>query len=169
LERIPWWEAEPSALAREREAMVDVAPELEWQEHDLERSWVGEVPIWPFDRAQPPDLEAFLKGARLRLRIVYPQAFPIVAPIFYPLEPDPDPSRWTLHDWHLNGDGSLCLLQSASAWTPHATAAELVIKAASWFLEYTLVAQGHLSAMTECGIVNDDTLDHVFTVDRPPS
>jgi len=113
------------AHLHEAEAEIkQAATELERAEHDLERAWVGEVPIWPFDRPPPPDLEAFLDGERLRVKILYPQAFPMVAPIFYPVEPDPDPSTWTLHDWHLNGDGSLCLLQSVSAWRADGTAAE---------------------------------------------
>jgi hypothetical protein len=31
------------------------------------------------------------------------------------------------HDWHVNGDGTVCLFQSASDWTGRDTAAELVV------------------------------------------
>jgi hypothetical protein len=141
---------------------------MRWAEELPDKGWEGEVPLWPFERPVPPDLEDFVGGQRLDLRIAYLQAHPIVAPTLYPLSPETDPSMWTLHRWHLNGDGSLCLFQDATTWTPDATAADLIAKAASWFLEFVLVSGGFLEAMTERGIIVDDTLDHLFVIDRPP-
>lgn len=169
LDRIPWWEAEPATLARELEAMSSVAPSLRWCEELPEKGWEGEVSLWPFERPAPQDLEAFVGDERLILRIAYLQAHPIVAPLLYPLTPQTDPSMWTLHTWHLNGDGSLCLFQDALTWTPDATAADLIAKGASWFLQFVLVSRGYLDGMTECGIVDDDSLDHLFAIDWPPA
>lgn len=166
---IPWWEAEPETLVREIEAMSVVAPSMRWADELPEKGWEGEVPLWPFQRPAPADLEELVGGQRLNLLIAYTPAHPIVAPCFYPLSPETDPNMWTLHTWHLNGDGSLCLFQDATTWTPEATAADLISKAASWFLQFVLVSRGFLNTMTECGIVNDDALDHLFAIDRAPA
>ena len=47
-----------------------------------------------------------------------------------------------MHTWHVNGDGSLCLMQAADDWQPEDTAADLVRKACGWFVEYLLVEAG---------------------------
>lgn len=140
--------------------MAAVAPDLAWDEPA--GVWVGEAPEWPFLRPRPAALEEFLDGRRLRVRVEYSQAFPMVAPRVVPLDPEPDPMVRTQHDWHVNGDGSLCLLRRASDWDGAGTAAELVVKAAGWFLEYLLMEAGAIEAMTESGIVNDNSFDHLL-------
>jgi hypothetical protein len=75
----------------------------------------------------------------------------------------------TQQDWHVNGDGSLCLLQEAQDWSPTGTAADLVVKAAGWFLEYLLMEQGRIPAMTTNGIATDDSLDALLTPLLPDS
>ena len=162
-ERVSWMLAEPSVTVRERAAMADVAPDLVWREDDPAVGWEGDVPIWPFERSAPPRLEEFLAGARFRVMVVYRQAHPMVSPAIYPIDPEPDFNHRTRHDWHLNGDGSLCLLQGASDWDPRSTAADLVVKASAWFLEYQLMVRGLTASMTEHGIVDDDSLDVYFT------
>jgi hypothetical protein len=99
----------------------------------------------------------------MTIRVQYLPAYPMVPPVLYPLDPQVDFGVWTLHDWHVNGDGSLCLLQRASDWTGRSPAADLVVKAAGWFLEYLLLERKVRSSMTECGIVHDDSLDELFT------
>ena len=42
----------------------------------------------------------------------------MVAPDLYPLDPDVPIERRTQHRWHVNGDGSLCLMQAADDWQP---------------------------------------------------
>ena len=160
IERVPWTAAEPARLAAERRAMAAVAPGLAWVE--LATGWVGEAPIWPGSRPLPDALDDFLAGRRLMVRVEYSQAFPMVAPRIVPLDPEPDPMVRTRHDWHVNGDGSLCLLQRASDWDGTGTAAELVVKTAGWFLEYLLMEAGRIEHMSESGIVNDDSFDHLF-------
>lgn len=143
--------------------MAAVAPDLAWDEGAA--TWTGEVPHWPFVRPRPASLEAFLCGRRLFARVEYSQAFPMVAPRIVPLDPEPDPMVRTRHDWHVNGDGSLCLLQHASDWDGTGTAAELVVKAAGWFLEYLLMEASRIEHMSEAGIVNDDSFDHLLRGD----
>ena len=155
-----WVDAEPARYEAERAAMAAVAPGLAWDETAL--TWTGVVPLWPFERPAPPALEEFLAGRRFLAQVRYSQGFPMVAPRIAPIDPEPDPMVRTRHDWHVNGDGTLCLLQRASDWDGDGTAAELVVKAAGWFLEYLLMEAGFIEEMTEAGIVNDDRWDHLF-------
>jgi hypothetical protein len=159
-ERVDWTAAEPSRFAAELQAVAAAAPDLAWDEGA--GAWIGEAPEWPFSRPRPAGLEEFLGGRRLLLRVEYSQAFPMVAPRVVPLRPEPDPMVRTQHDWHVNGDGSLCLLQRASDWEGIGTAAELVVKASAWFLEYLLMEAGRIEHMSEAGLVNDDSLDHLL-------
>jgi hypothetical protein len=160
--RIPWTEAEQTTLQCELEAMGRIAPELEWREHDGVFGWVGVAPMWPFERDPPPQLEEFLNGRRFEIVVEYSAAHPMVDPKIWPVDPDPEHLVRTLHRWHVNGDGSLCLLQAADDWDARATAAELVLKASGWFLEYLLMEADAIDSMTEAGIVNDPALDHLF-------
>ena len=166
-ERVSWLIAEPTVLARERSAMAATAPELVWQDDAPSGAWEGEAPVWPFERPRPAGLDRFLSGARMTIRVQYLPAYPMVPPLLYPLDPQVGFGVWTLHDWHVNGDGSLCLLQRASDWTGYSPAADLVVKAAGWFLEYLLLERKVRSSMTECGIVHDDSLDELFTTAVP--
>jgi hypothetical protein len=115
--------------------------------------------MWGGERPQPRGVEALLAGRRLRLRVLYPEGFPMIPPDAYPVEPVVPMERRTQHRWHMNGDGSLCLLRGAEDWDPTATAADLVLKASGWFIEYLLVEDGDLEQMTEVGIGSSDEID----------
>jgi hypothetical protein len=159
--RLSWVEAEPARAAAEKAAMAVTAPHVEWLEGG--RGWEGMAPAWPFERSAPEQLDDFLAGRRFRLRVEYLEGFPMAPPRVVPLEPEPDPAVRTQHDWHVNPDGTVCLLQSASDWTGTETAADLVVKSAGWFLEYLLVEAGLIERMTESGIAHDSIHDHLFT------
>ena len=160
--RQSWLEAEPRRALTEREEMARVAPDLEWVDDNGAGGWEGLVPIWPFDRPPPPELNEFLSGRRLRVRVKYPQSFPMVEPGIFPIDPQPEVLHRTQARWHVLGDGSLCLLQSASDWTGRGTAADLIVKAAGWFLEFLLMQTGEIDEMTTDGIAHDASLDHLF-------
>ncbi len=163
--RISWVDAESGRVEREREAMAAVAPELRWR-HGLRQGhrddlfgWEGEVPAWAGDRPKPAGVDELLGGDRLRLQVIYGEAFPMVAPVLTPVDPEIPLERRTQHDWHVNGDGSLCLLQTAGDWQPEATAAELVAKGSGWFVEYKLMLAGRIERMTLHGLLVSDELD----------
>jgi hypothetical protein len=159
--RQSWLEAEPTRARREREEMERVAPEMVWF-NAAAGGWEGLAPLWPFPRPEPHGLDALLEGGRLRLGVQYSEGFPMAEPKLYPLEPDPPLDRRVLHSWHLMGDGSLCLLQTADLWTGRDTAADLVVKASGWFIEYRLMERGLIERMTESGIYSDVTLDSLI-------
>lgn len=162
LGRESWLAAESTRVVKEREAMSGIAPDLRWCDEDPAGGWDGIVPIWPFDRSAPPDLDAFLDGRRLKVRIQYLQSFPMVEPKFWPIDPEPEIVHRTDARWHVLGDGALCLFQDASDWTGRETAAELIPKAAGWFLEFLLMQRGVIEEMTEEGIAVDPSLDRLF-------
>lgn len=161
--RLAWFDAEPGAFEREKRAMPRVAPDLEWNPDLPAGGWHGAVPIWPFDRPVPPELDAFLGADRLIVQVEYSQAHPMVPPSVHPLDPEPSWLVRTQHTWHVNGDGSLCLMQAADDWNPTDTAADLIVKAAGWYLEFQLMSRGIVRAMSERGIVHDNSLDHLLS------
>lgn len=165
---ISWTEAQPELVEREQQAMAAVAPELVWRD-DLDWpnghrafGWTGAVPIWTPDRPPPAGLEKLLGGAHLELQVCYPEAFPAVPPSLYPISPIVPFDRRTRHDWHMNGNGSICLTRHALDWSLSDTAADLVAKAAGWFVEYRLLEEELINAMSECGIYTDDSFDELI-------
>jgi hypothetical protein len=134
LERIDWRQAEPVLFAREHEQMTARGPDIRWIEELPAGGWEGLAPAWPIDQRAPEGLQRLLDGRRLLLRVTYTQGFPMSPPLLMPLDPEPDVALRTRHDWHLNGDGSLCLLFTAADWPGNGTAADLVEKASGWFV-----------------------------------
>lgn len=86
----------------------------------------------------------------------------MVPPSIRALNPEPDFREWTVHGWHVNGDGTLCLLLTMSLWDPQSSVVELLLKAAGWRIEYALMKVGAIDAMTISGIVSDDSLDELI-------
>ena len=157
-----WRTDEPALLRREQKAMAAVAPELVWSDQGA-GSWAGLVPPWPFERNAPLGLDTLLAGRRLRVHVAYGHAFPMTAPSVWPIDPEPSIEQRTQHAWHVNGDGSLCLLEGATAWTGREAAAELIIKAAGWFIEYLLMSAGLITSMTSVGLAADLSVDAIIT------
>ena len=165
LPRISWFDAEPARVDSEKAEMQRWAPDMEWGTEltwpDGRRGagWEGFAPAWGADRFEPAGIAKLLDGRRLRLRVICPEAFPMVAPDLYPIDPEVPIDRRTQHRWHVNGDGSLCMMQAADDWQPDNAAADLVRKAAGWFIEYVLVDAGDLDTMTTRGIYVSDEID----------
>lgn len=163
---VRWMDAEPRRLEEELNAMAAFAPNLQWIDSSQALpagGWEGEIPKWPFERDKPnPGLDR-LVPAPLPVRVELKQSFPASPPKLWPLiDPPPDPVRRTQTDWHINGDGSLCLLQTAEMWTGRDPAADLVAKAAGWFIEYRLMEEELVEAMTINGISSDPSLDDLI-------
>ncbi|WFE94515.1 hypothetical protein [Micromonospora sp. WMMD987] len=159
---VNWWEAEPHRFARDQAEVTARFPDLRWVAEDSGR-WEGRLPMWPVDRPQPPGLTELLGGRGMTVVIVYRQAYPMVAPRIYPVDPRPEPLECTQHRWHVLGDGSLCLFQTETAWTPNDSIGDLIVKAAAWRVEYALVKAGAIDGMTLNGIVSDSSHDAVIT------
>jgi len=168
LPRISWLEAEPGRADAERAAMSKVAPDLKWTEdvswfgREGLVGWKGLAPAWASDRSKPPGVDELLDGRRLELMVIYGEAFPMVAPAVVPIDPDVPIHRRTAQAWHVNGDGSLCVMQSAADWQPHETAAELVTKASGWFIEYQLMERELIERMSIAGLHASDEHDEVI-------
>lgn len=159
---INWWDAEPVRFARDQDEVTARFPELTWNQNGA-GGWVGRLPMWPLERPEPPGLSRLLGGAGLQVVIAYRQAYPMVPPRIYPVDPHPEPVECTQHRWHVNGDGSLCQFQTDTAWDPRDSICDLILKAAAWRVEYALMKVGALVRMTLHGIVSDPTLDNLVT------
>ncbi len=159
---INWWDAEPGRYAKDQAEVATRFPDLRWLPQEA-GWWEGRLPMWPLDRAEPAGLSELLGGQGMLVVIKYRQAYPMVPPRIYPVEPRPEPIECTQHRWHVNGDGNLCLLQSETAWDPRDSICDLIVKAAAWRVEYALVKVGALPAMTLHGIVSDPTHDELIT------
>jgi len=160
-----WWQGEPGLLRRETSAMSALAPDLRWQPQGA-GSWEGLAPLWPFERPVPEGLNTLTGGRRLLVHVAYGHAFPMAPPSVWSLEPEPELAHRLDHAWHVNGDGSLCLLSSAAAWSGREPAAELVAKAAGWFIEFLMFSRGLIEAMTSTGVGVDISLDALINRTR---
>lgn len=158
---ITWWKAEPTRLARDQREIEarfpDLALTLEGQGH-----WLGVLPMWPFERPEPPGLSDLLQGKGLKIQLSYSAAYPIVSPYVAPLGPEPLFEELTQTRWHVLGNGALCLFQTQADWDPNCTVIDLLLKAAGWHIEYRLLKAGVRTDMTMAGIVYDDGLDAVI-------
>lgn len=161
-----WWQSEPHRWEQDRHEITTRFPDLAWDPVGA-GAWEGRLPPWPFDRPEPAALRAWTGGRGLEVRLVYWQAYPMVAPLLFPLDPEPEPVEWTQHRWHVNGDGSLCLLRTDADWTGREFVTDLLVKAAGWRVEYTLLKLGAIEEMTENSIVNDDRHDHLLSMPPP--
>ena len=170
--RVPWWQAEPSRLHRDRAEVSEAFPDLEFVENG-QAGWRGRLPLWPFERPEPAGLDRLTGGQGLGIELMYGAAYPLVYPWIFPLDPEPLPMELTQTRWHVLGNGALCLFQTQQDWDPASTVVELLLKASGWRIEYALLTTGVLADMTMAGIVRDGSVDHLVAaaadlLDIPP-
>jgi hypothetical protein len=156
-----WRESEPRRFERDRREIAERFPELLWFDAGA-GGWRGRLPVWPFTRPSPPGLEALTSGLGLEVELRYFESYPMTPPLIYPLDPEPELMLRTQHRWHLSGDGSLCQLISAGQWSGRESVIDLLLKAASWRVEYALMRKEVLKAMSENGIVDDPVHDELI-------
>ena len=160
-DRTTWWAAEPELQAAEHAAITTPFPGLKWVGTGA-RSWVGELQSWPFERCAPEGLSFLLGKAPFKVRVQYGHAFPASPPAVF-VTPTPPTELRSFTDYHVLGDGSLCLLRDADQWTTSSQTTGLILKAASWRIEYALFQLGKINKLTESGIVVDTSLDPLIT------
>lgn len=154
-----WSEAEPRRFRFDTEMLAGFAPNLQWQPEG--QAWVGELPVWPFRRPQPPGLHELLPRG-LVVTVSPPPVYPMVAPVLYPIDPDPPIAVRTQQRWHVAGDGRLCLMKSPGQWDPREPLTNLLLRAIGWHVEYALMIRGLIPAMTVNSIVDDDQHDSLI-------
>ncbi len=154
---VPCWQAEPDRLRRDTQEISETFPSLTYDD-SAQGAWLGRLPAWPFERPAPPGLED-LVPAGLELILAYGAAYPIVSPMIVPLDPRPEPIELTQTRWHVLGNGALCQFQTQADWDPASSLLDLLMKAASWRVEYALLKVGVLQHMSMTGIVSDGSLD----------
>ncbi len=155
---VRWWQAEPTRLERDRRGIEEAFPDLALT-LEGEGYWSGRLPMWPFDRPEPPRLGDLLHGQGLELGLVYTAAYPMVSPNIVPSDPVPLFDELTQTRWHVLGNGALCLFQTQADWDPASSVVDLLRRAAGWRVEYALLKSGVRTDMTLAGIAHDDSLD----------
>jgi hypothetical protein len=155
-----WWQDEPGRLERDLDDLAAAGFDLTWSPVGSGRL-DGRLTAWPLDRAAPDGLDELLPTGGLLVQVEFGHGYPMVCPRVYPEDPKPPLERCTQHRWHVNGDGSLCLLQSADAWDPATRLSDVLRKAAAWRVEYALVETGVVEAMSLSGIVSNPERDHL--------
>ncbi|MBM7497342.1 hypothetical protein [Oerskovia paurometabola] len=120
--------------------------------------WTGELPLWPFEREQPDGLTELLAHG-LRVNVLCSAAHPVVPPTILPIDPSPLLSERSMNVWHVAPRGQLCLMQSSGSWRPSDRVSDLLLKACGWHVEYALMKAGVVEAMSERGIVEDESRD----------
>ena len=143
--------------------MAARAAEMEWFEgpdRGLGRGgFEGLAPLWPIPRPEPAGLLRLTEGRRLRLRVDFRAGAPAQPPRLVALDPAPSVETRMQERFHVNGDGSICLIMHPSDWSSDHTAADLVEKASGWFIEYLAVERGLIEEMSAAGLFEDDSLD----------
>lgn len=156
-----WWECEPRRRGRDLREVGERFPELAWVSEGA-GGWFGRLPVWPFDRPEPPGLDELTSGNGLVVRLEYGHAYPAAVPAIFPVEPEPGFEARTEQRWHVLGDGSLCLIRDPSQWSGRESVVELLLKAAGWRIEHALMTTGVLMSMSLNGIVTDSGYDHLI-------
>jgi hypothetical protein len=151
-----WSGSEPRRYREDNEALATFAPSLAWQPDA--QGWMGELPVWRFQRPEPAGLHELLPGG-LVVAVCPPPVYPMVAPIVYPLNPDPPIAVRTHQRWHVAGDGRLCLMKTPGQWDPRQPVTSLLLRAIGWHVEYALMIRGLITEMTVHSIVDDDQHD----------
>lgn len=158
----PWWKDQPARLQRDLDDIAAAGLDLEWEPVGS-GLLTGQLPVWPLDRPAPAGLGELLSGGGLTALVCFGHAYPMVCPSVTPLDPLPPIDRWTQRKWHINGNGTLCLLQSAQAWDPSTPLSDVLRKSVAWRIEYALLEAGVIETMSIRGIVDDDSYDHLVT------
>ena len=115
---------------------------------------------WPFERQEPDGLTELIKRG-LRVQVRCSAVHPVVPPAIIPESPSPLPIERSRTIWHVTPHGELCLMQSYGAWRPSDRISDLLLKACGWHVEYALMKAEVVEAMSEHGIVEDDSRDHL--------
>lgn len=152
-----WWRFDEARLDADTNAITSAFPDLVPAADGAGLGWSGRLPLWPFDRPAPCEFAPDAKG--LELLLIFPESYPMSMPSIHPVDPQPRFDERTQHRWHLNGDGSLCFIQDQRTWSGRESVIDLLLKAASWRLEYDLVRSEVVASMSENGIVSDGRRD----------
>ncbi|WP_291813577.1 hypothetical protein [Cellulomonas sp.] len=160
-----WTDVDQRRLQMDLADVAALAPDLTFEpppgvDGAHQGAWTGDLPLWPFQRDRPDGLTELLpRGLRVQVRCS--AAHPVVPPEIVPVDPEPLLVERSMNLWHVAPHGQLCLMQSYGAWTPSDRVSHLLLKACGWHIEYALMKAGVVEAMSERGIVEDDSRDHL--------
>lgn len=134
-----WFEADHKCLIREYRAMQAAYPSFRLRFEGGHICWEGGV----------ADIPMGVTAAPLRVRVVYPSGFPIVAIQVFPISPDLPPEHWG-HTWHRWLDGKICFMRP-DQWDPDYTARDVTDKVTDWYYNYLAFLHHLIPAMPDQG------------------
>lgn len=137
-----WYEFDKSRVVLECQKMQDKFPKFILSKYERKLAWEGEV------NAIPEGVEA----VPLRIRLIYSDAFPIVPPKVYPIEPELPKDDWG-HQWHRWQAGNLCYIEP-TLWHMNYTAVDIIEKIEIWYFNFLAYKFGKIDMMPDTGMAN---------------
>jgi hypothetical protein len=137
-----WFEIDKKRVLMEYIRVKNKYPIFELYIHGECLAWKGEVNLIPIDVESPP----------LKIRIIYSEGYPVVAPSVEPIEPSiPDSFRG--HEWHRWMDGDICYVRP-KYWILNYDAADIISKVETWYFNYLAYKSKLIDKMPEVGIAD---------------
>lgn len=119
-----WYEFDKNRVVLEYQKMQRKYPNFIFCKYEGKLAWEGEVNLIPEG----------VEAVPLKVRLIYPNGFPIISPKVYPLEPELPKEMWG-HKWHKWEDGNLCYLQP-KLWNVQYTTVDVVDKIEIWYFNF---------------------------------
>ena len=119
-----WYEFDKNRVVLEYQKMQSKYPNFIICKYEGKLAWEGEVNLIPEG----------IEAVPLKVRLIYPDGFPIIPPKVYPLEPELPKEMWG-HKWHRWEDGNLCYLQP-KLWNVRYTTVDVVEKIEIWYFNF---------------------------------
>lgn len=140
-----WYEFDKKRVVLEYQKMQRKYPKFTLCKYEGKLAWEGEVDLIPES----------VNGIPLKVRLIYPDGFPIRPPKVYPIEPDLPKELWG-HKWHRWEDGNICYV-SPTLWDMRFTAVEVVEKIEIWYFNFWAFISGLIDKMPDKGIADVST------------
>ena len=134
-----WFAADRARLVLEYTRVHRDYPNFVLRVADDGLSWEGEL----------ADIPLGLRAEPLRVRLLYPKAYPIRPPRIVPLAPEIPSAQWG-HEWHRWPSGAICIVEPRH-WSLNYTAADALAKAADWYFNYLARIHGLIEVMPDVG------------------
>lgn len=137
-----WYEFDKSRVVLEYLEMKRKYPGFDICIYEDKLAWEGYVNLIPEGVVAVP----------LKVRLIYPDGYPIKPPNVYPIEPELPDDFWG-HEWHRWQDGKLCYIQP-KLWNMQYPAVDIVEKIEIWYFNFLAYEFKLIDKMPDVGIAN---------------
>lgn len=137
-----WYEIDKKRVVMEYIQVKIKYPMFQLYIREKKLIWEGEVNLIPQSIKSPP----------LKVRIVYPEGYPAVAPYVEPIEPH-IPEAFCGHEWHRWYDGEICYLKPIY-WIINYEVVDVISKVEIWYYNYLAYKNNLIDKMPDVGIAD---------------